>query len=105
MGHRTDSPLAALLAAFDMPAEPQPPTPIEKLLAAGIREIVLRVEPPRLNEPLPLNRVLPPLEWLTSDQRELFEERAAIYEYDAGLTHQEAEQEAIAELIICTCNF
>ena len=47
--HGTDSPLAALLAGFSRPAsEPQPaPDPVQALLDAGIRQIVLVVpEPP-----------------------------------------------------------
>src|SRR5262245_55118647 len=92
MGHGTDSPLDELLAVFDRPKV----DPVQTLVDAGIREIVLQCEQPA---ELPLDRILPPLEWLTPDQRERFEERAAIYEFDAGMTRQQAEQEALAELI------
>jgi hypothetical protein len=64
-------------------------------------------EPPRIDvrserpvgDPLPLARVLPPLSCLTRAQRERFEEKAAIMQYDGKLSREEAEQEALSELI------
>jgi hypothetical protein len=35
---------------------------------------------------------------VTDDQREAFEERAAIYEFEAGMTREEAEEKARADL-------
>jgi hypothetical protein len=67
--------LAELLARFDAPVAIEP-------LTAGQPAAVLDVEP--LDDSLPLSHVLPPLSWLTPE-RERFEERAAIYEVDAGI--------------------
>jgi hypothetical protein len=36
---------------------------------------------------------------LTDAQKEMFEERAAIYEYEANLTRDEAEQRAMSDVI------
>lgn len=36
---------------------------------------------------------------LTEKEKELYEERAAIIEYDAGLTRKEAEQKAMEEIL------
>lgn len=50
--------------------------------------------------PVPLDRdVAEALAGLTSDQREAFEERAAILEYDAGLPRRTAERRALAEVL------
>lgn len=38
-------------------------------------------------------------EWLTPDEIERLEERAAIMEYEAGLTRRQAESEAIRDLL------
>lgn len=35
---------------------------------------------------------------MTADQREAYEERAAILEFDAGMSRTEAEQEAMRQL-------
>ncbi len=35
---------------------------------------------------------------MTDDQREFYEERAAILEYDGGMTREEAERAALLEL-------
>ena len=50
--------------------------------------------------PEPLDRdVAEALAGLTPDQREAFEERAAILEYDAGLPRRTAERRALAEVV------
>ena len=50
--------------------------------------------------PEPLDRdVAEALAGLTPDQREAFEERAAILEYDAGLPRRTAERRALAEVL------
>lgn len=50
--------------------------------------------------PFPLDRdVAEALAGLTPDQREAFEERAAILEYDAGLPRRTAERRALAEVL------
>ena len=50
--------------------------------------------------PEPLDRdVAEALAGLTPDQREAFEERAAIMEYDAGLPRRTAERRALAEVL------
>lgn len=50
--------------------------------------------------PVPLDRdVAEALAGLTSDQREAFEERAAILEYDAGFPRRTAERRALAEVL------
>jgi hypothetical protein len=48
-----------------------------------------------------LRLVNPPVDLLNRDQRELFEERAAIYQFEAGMSQTESEIEAMAELV-CT---
>ena len=50
--------------------------------------------------PEPLDRdVAEALAGLTPDQREAFEERAAILEYDAGLPRRTAERRALSEVL------
>ena len=50
--------------------------------------------------PEPLDRdVAEALAGLTPDQREAFEERAAILEYDAGFPRRTAERRALAEVL------
>lgn len=50
--------------------------------------------------PEPLDRdVAEALSGLTPDQREAFEERAAILEYDAGIPRRTAERQALAEVL------
>jgi hypothetical protein len=49
-------------------------------------------------EPLPLFRILPPLPWLTSKQRRLWQDRTAAYRAN-GMSESDAQQEAMAELI------
>lgn len=50
--------------------------------------------------PEPLDRdVAEALAGLTPDQREAFEERAAILEYDAGFPRRTAERLALAEVL------
>jgi len=50
--------------------------------------------------PEPLDRdVAEALAGLTPDQREAFEERAAILEYDAGLPRRTAERRVLAEVL------
>lgn len=50
--------------------------------------------------PEPLDRdVAEALAGLTPDQREAFEERAAILEYDAGLPRRTAERRALVEVL------
>ena len=50
--------------------------------------------------PEPLDRdVAEALAGLTPDLREVFEERAAIMEYDAGLPRRTAERRALAEVL------
>ena len=39
------------------------------------------------------------LDMMTDDQREHFEERAAIYELEAGMTREEAERRAAADAL------
>ncbi len=39
------------------------------------------------------------LDMMTADQREHFEERAAIYELEAGMTREEAERRAAADAL------
>jgi len=39
------------------------------------------------------------LDMMTADQREHFEERAAIYEFDAGMTREEAERRAASDAL------
>ena len=68
-------------------------TAVETTLA-----VANRVELP-LADPLPLSRVLPPLSWLTHKQRHRFEHRASVYQFDAGMSRDAAEQEAMSELI------
>jgi hypothetical protein len=41
------------------------------------------------------------LESLSEDEREAFEERAAIMEFDGGLTRNEAEQAALRDVLSC----
>ena len=36
---------------------------------------------------------------MTPEQQEMFEERAAIMEYDGGLTREEAERRALIEVL------
>jgi hypothetical protein len=38
---------------------------------------------------------------MTDDQREAYEERAAILEFDAGMTREEAERLAMEEVMKC----
>ncbi len=38
------------------------------------------------------------LEDLSDLEREIYEERSAIYEYDAGLSRREAEHKALADI-------
>lgn len=50
--------------------------------------------------PAPLDRdVAEALAGLTPEQREAFEERAAILEYDAGFPRRTAERRALAEVL------
>lgn len=50
--------------------------------------------------PAPLDRdVAEAVAGLTPDQREAFEERAAILEYDAGFSRRTAERRALAEVL------
>ena len=35
---------------------------------------------------------------LTDNERDMYEERAAIYEYDAGLSRREAERKALDDI-------
>jgi hypothetical protein len=46
-----------------------------------------------------LSKVLPPLEWLTTKQRRLWRQRAAYYR-STGYGKADAEQEALAELVM-----
>ncbi len=50
--------------------------------------------------PVPQDRdVAEAVAGLTPDQREAFEERAAILEYDAGFSRRTAERRALAEVL------
>ena len=46
-----------------------------------------------------LTKILPPVEWLTPEQRRLWHQRTAAY-LAAGLPRPAAEQEAMAELVM-----
>lgn len=54
----------------------------------------------RRRESLVLGGTQKPLERLTPDQKELFEERAAIMEFDGGLSREDAEIEALLALLL-----
>lgn len=41
---------------------------------------------------------------LTEEEKELFEERAAIMEYDGGMTREQAEKEAYKDVVKKNCN-
>ena len=66
-----------------------------------IQEVVLTATAERSEpEPTPLADILLPPSWLTARQRRLWRQRAAFYR-STGLSQDDAEQEAMAELI-CT---
>lgn len=54
----------------------------------------------RRRESLVLGGTQKPLERLPPDQKELFEERAAIMEFDGGLSRKDAEIEALLAVLL-----
>jgi hypothetical protein len=98
MGRETDSPLIELLAAFDPPKPPKV-DPVQVLVDAGIREIVLvfDVSVPPAHD---FRHHLPKPEELTNSQRLTWQDRTAAYIAE-GMNQIDAETEAMAELV---CN-
>ena len=113
--HTADVPEAPARATAhhgeEQPEQPADPEGLAEAIAglvtmlrdrgATIREVVL-VAPadPSLPEPTrPVGEILPPPSWLSSAQRRLWRERTAFYR-STGLSQDDAEQEAMAELVM-----